>query len=155
MREALRIQGQTNLTYANLGRAEYVITKSPKAGVTVKPKTTILLYYDEAATLSKGTFHSLSSRFDRSPSYLRGEEIDGDGALQLATNGSGLLWAEPAPERLTIGGYCNGLFCGSRYLKWNKMLNSVKNNCIISLFIFCERVRLMKLGKTILEGSPC
>ncbi|HBG15674.1 MAG TPA: hypothetical protein DDW93_02740, partial [Firmicutes bacterium] len=42
--EAVTTLSRVNLTYRGLGSGGYVIAQSPKAGVMVKPKTTILLY---------------------------------------------------------------------------------------------------------------
>ncbi|NLW55396.1 MAG: PASTA domain-containing protein [Firmicutes bacterium] len=102
--EALRILGQTNLTYRELGTGEYVIAQSPKAGVTVKPKTTILLYYDEASRYRK----ELSTVLVPDLTGLSLPEVEKrltEMGLQLATNGSGIAMRQnPAPgSRLTIG----------------------------------------------------
>jgi stage V sporulation protein D (sporulation-specific penicillin-binding protein) len=102
--EAIHLLKQTDLTYRELGVGEYVIAQNPKAGVTVKPKTTILLYCDEESRYRKE--HStvlVPNLTGLTPSEA--DKILKELGLKLAVNGAGLAYQQiPVPgTRLSAG----------------------------------------------------
>ena len=102
--DAIRILKQSRLNYRELGTGEYVIAQSPKAGVTVKPGTTILLYYDEASHYQKEMPTVLVPDLT-GLSLPAVEKRLTELGLQLAVSGSGIaLRQDPAPgSRLAQG----------------------------------------------------
>ncbi len=112
--EAIQVLKQTDLTYRELGVGEYVIAQNPKAGVTVKPKTTILLYYDEESRYGKEHSTVLVPNL----AGLTPAEADKtlkELGLKLAVNGSGLAYQQiPLPgTRLSAGATITVYFVAS------------------------------------------
>ncbi|NLY90763.1 MAG: PASTA domain-containing protein [Firmicutes bacterium] len=102
--EAIQILKQMGLTYRELGTGEYVIAQNPKAGVTVKPNTTIILYCDEESRYGK----ELSTVIVPDLSGLtprEAEEALTKLGLKLSVQGWGIAHQQiPAPgTRLTTG----------------------------------------------------
>jgi stage V sporulation protein D (sporulation-specific penicillin-binding protein) len=113
-KEALRILSEAGLTYRELGAGEYVIAQNPKAGVTVKPKTTILLYYDEESRYG----NELSTVIVPNLSGLTPQEAEKTLkklGLKLAPQGWGIAHQQiPAPgTRLSSGATVTVYFVAS------------------------------------------
>jgi len=102
--KAHQILKEIGLSYRELGTGEYVIAQNPKAGVTVKPNTTIILYLDEESRYGKElTTVIVPNLTGLTPKEA--EETLTKLGLKLSTQGWGIAHQQiPAPgTRLTTG----------------------------------------------------
>ena len=102
--DAIKSLSRKGLTWRGIGRGEFVISQSPKAGIMVKPKTTILLYFDEESKYGK----DLSTVVVPDLTGLSFSEVNKvltDLGLKIVANGTGIAFKQlPTPgTRLSPG----------------------------------------------------
>jgi stage V sporulation protein D (sporulation-specific penicillin-binding protein) len=114
--EAVTTLSRVNLTYRGLGSGGYVIAQSPKAGVMVKPKTTILLYYDEESRYGKELSTVVVPDLT-GLSVLEARNVLTKVGLQLTPSGAGIAFKQiPTPgTRLTLGATVTVYFVATGY----------------------------------------
>ncbi len=102
--EAIKNLSRAGLTWRGIGRGEFVISQSPKAGIMVKPKTTILLYFDEESKYGKDSSTVVVPDLT-GLSFSEVNKVLTDLDLKMVANGTGIAFKQlPAPgTRLSPG----------------------------------------------------